>query len=193
MPRESLTTSSIVGAAADLADQIGFDAVSVSGLARLLGVRPPSLYSHLDGSDDLRARVALAALAEMADRAAEATAGRSGREALTALAGSYRSYARAHPGRYRASRLRLDHEAAAASAGPRHAGLARAVLRGYHLRDADVVHAVRLLGSTVHGFIDLEDSGSFDHSTPDAETSWGRVLDGLDLVLTAWGTEAEDA
>ncbi|GAB3994720.1 TetR/AcrR family transcriptional regulator [Nocardioides marmoraquaticus] len=182
-----LSPDRVVDAAADLADEIGFDAVSVSELARRLGVRTPSLYSHVGGSEDLLTRVALAALAEMADLAADAMAGRSGYDALVALAGSYRSYARAHPGRYSASRLRLTPSQAADSAGPRHAALARAVLHGYGVAGDDATHAVRLIGATTHGFIALESAGGFDHSTPGSEASWQRALEGLDLVLRAWG------
>lgn len=184
-----LTASSVVDAAASLADEIGFDAVSVSGLARRLGVRTPSLYSHVGGSDDLRTRVACLALEEMADLAGAAMAGRSGRDALVALADTYRAYARAHPGRYDASRLRLTPEAAAASAGPRHAALARAVLHGYGLSGTDATHAVRLIGSTVHGFIALEAAGGFGHSRPSASASWTRVIEGVDLVLRSWGAQ----
>lgn len=182
-----LSATSVVDAAGDLADEIGFDAVSVSELARRLGVRTPSLYSHVGGSDDLRTRVALAALEEMADQAADAMAGRSGYDALVALTGSYRSYARAHPGRYAASRLRLTPERAAASVGPRHAALARAVLLGYGLDGDDATHAVRLIGATTHGFIALESAGGFDHSFPAPDASWERVLEAVDLALRSWG------
>ena len=184
--RAGLTTDRVVLAAARLADSDGFDAVSVSALARHVGVRPASMYSHVAGSDDLRTRVALLALAELADRAADALAGRAGKDALVALADVYRDYAREHPGRYAATLLRLDRETAAASAGPRHAAMARAVMIGYDVPEPDRTHAVRLLGSVVRGFVDLERAGAFDHSTPDPETSWRRCLDGLDALLRTW-------
>ena len=40
-----------------------------------------------------------------------------------------------------------------ASAGPRHARLLRSVLRDYDLGEPDETHAVRLLGSLLHGFV----------------------------------------
>ena len=108
------------------------------------------------------------------------------RDALAALGNTYRDYAREHPGRYDAARLRLDPEAAAASAGVRHAHMARAVLRGYDLAEPDQTHAVRLMGSTFHGFVSLELAGGFDHSTPGAQESWDRIIDALDLLLRSW-------
>ena len=188
MPRAGLTTAVVVRAAADLADEIGFEATTLSAVARVLGVRVASLYSHVDGSTGLREGMAGLALDELADRVAEALVGRSGADALVAFAGAYRDYARAHPGRNDATRLRLGPDSPAVVAGRRHADLARAVLRGYDLDEADTVHAVRLLGSVVHGYTDLELSGGFDHSSPSSEESWRRALDAVDHSLRSWST-----
>lgn len=186
--RAGITADLLVVAAAELADEAGFDAVTVSALARHFGVKAASLYSHVASTGDLHARVALLALEEMADRASVALAGRAGRDALGALADVYRDYAREHPGRYVAAQLRLDGETAAASAGPRHAEMTRAVLRGYDLHEPDQTHAVRLLGSVFRGFVDLEAGGAFSHSAPDPESSWRRTIDALDTLLRSWET-----
>lgn len=186
MARAGLTADRLTRAAAELADEQGTDQVTLSALARRFDVKVASLYSHVTSSADLRTRLALLALDEMAVRLADALAGRSGRDALVAFADVYRDYAREHPGRYAASRFDLDDETAARSAGPRQAELTRAVLRDYGLQGDDQTHAVRLLGSLVHGFVDLELSGGFSHSLPDAESSWRRCLDALDTLLRTW-------
>jgi AcrR family transcriptional regulator len=186
--RAGLTPGRVALGGAELADEIGFDQVTLSRVARRFDVKVASLYSHVASSDDLRTRIALLALAEIADRGAEALAGRSGRDALVALADTYRDYAREHPGRYAATRHPLDPEAAAASAGGRHAEMMRAVLRGYALDETDQTHAVRLLGSVFHGFVTLELAGAFAHSEPASQESWSRSLDALDRVLRSWPT-----
>ncbi|MFJ2902394.1 TetR/AcrR family transcriptional regulator [Streptomyces sp. NPDC087212] len=193
MVRVGLTAERLALAGAELADEVGFEQVTVSALARRFDVKVASLYSHVRNSHDLKTRIALLVLAEMADRAASALAGRAGKDALVALANVYRDYARAHPGRYAASRLRLDPATAAASAGVRHAQMTRAVLRGYDLTEPDQTHAVRLLGSTFHGYVSLELAGGFSHSTPDSQESWTRVLDALDALLRAWPAAAPPA
>lgn len=187
MTRAGLTTERVVRAGAALADEVGFDHVTLSGLARHFGVQTASLYSHVAGSEDLRTRIALLALAELADLSAAALAGRSGKVALAALGDVHRDYAREHPGRYDATRHRLDPTSPAASAGVRHAELVRAVLRDYDLAEPEQTHAVRLLGSTVRGFVDLERAGGFDHSPPDSRESWRWVVDALDAVLRSKG------
>ncbi|WP_406723257.1 WHG domain-containing protein [Streptomyces althioticus] len=185
-PRVGLTTERLTQAGATLADEVGFDQVTVSELARRFDVKVASLYSHVRNSHDLKTRIALLALEELADRAADALAGRAGKDALVALANVYRDYAREHPGRYAAAQFRLDPETAAASAGVRHARMTRALLRGYDLDEPDQTHAVRLLGSVFHGYVSIEMGGGFSHSAPDTEETWSRVLDALDVLLRTW-------
>ncbi|MEX1658174.1 WHG domain-containing protein [Streptomyces pseudovenezuelae] len=186
MARVGLSTERLVRAGAELADEVGFEQVTVSELARRFGVKVASLYSHVKNSQDLKTRIALFALEELADLSADAVAGRAGKDALTAFANVYRDYAHAYPGRAAAARLRLDPETAAASAGVRHAQMMRAILRGYDLPEPDQTDAVRLLGSTFHGYASLEGAGGFSHSSPDSEESWTRILDALDSLLRNW-------
>lgn len=196
MARAGLSVDVVVRAAADLADADGFESVSVSALARRLGVRTPSLYEYVAGNADLRLRVAALALRESADLAAEAMGSRSGREALTAYADTWRAFAGRHPGRYAATRLPVPDPAAGAAGaaspaagatlkeGRRHADLMRAALAGYGVAAVDEVHAVRLVGSLLHGFVTLELGGGFAHSRPSAEESWRYALDTLGRALS---------
>ncbi|AHH97306.1 TetR/AcrR family transcriptional regulator [Kutzneria viridogrisea] len=189
--RPGLTTRRLAQAGAELADEVGFENVTVSALARRFEVKVASLYSHVKSSQDLKTEIALLALEELADRGAAALAGRAGKDALTALANVYRDFAREHPGRYAAAQLRLSPEAAAASAGGRHAQMTRAILRGYDLTEPEQTHAVRLLGSVFHGYVSLELSGGFSHSAPDSQVTWTRILDALDALLRNWPAPAE--
>ncbi|KOG39849.1 TetR/AcrR family transcriptional regulator [Streptomyces resistomycificus] len=186
MARAGLTAERLTQAGAELADEVGFDQVTVSELARRFDVKVASLYSHVRNSRDLKARIALLSLEELADRAADALAGRAGKDALVSLANVYRDYAREHPGRYAASRFRLTPQEAAASAGGRHSQMTRAILRGYDLPEAEQTHAVRLLGSVFHGYVGLELEGGFSHSAPASQESWTRILDALDALLRNW-------
>ncbi len=191
MPRVGLTSSRVAEAAAVLADEVGLEQVTLAALASHFGVAAPSLYTHVRSQADVRTRVALLALDETADLVAAALAGVSGRAALAAVGGVWRSYAAEHPGRYAATRLPLDAETAAASAGPRHAELARAALRGYSLGEPDETHAVRFLGAAFHGYAALDAAGAYGHGGADAPTSdesWERVLDGLHATFTSWET-----
>ncbi|MEU4741927.1 WHG domain-containing protein [Actinosynnema sp. NPDC023658] len=186
MARVGLTVERLVQAAAELADEVGFDNLTVSALARRFGVKDASLYSHVGNARELRERVAVLALVELADRGASALAGRAGKDALVAFANAYRDYAREHPGRYAAMQVELTPEIAAASRADRHSEMTRAILRGYDLPEPDQTDAVRLLHSTFHGYTALEASGGFRHHPRDTESSWVRTLDALHAVLSNW-------
>ena len=183
MARVGLTPERLAEAAADLADEVGFDRVTVSALARHFGVADASLYSHVRSRDDLQIRVAVRAAADFADQIGAAVAGRSGRSALTAFADAYRTFALAHPGRYAATQIQLDAETTARSGGHlRLIEVTYATLRGYDLTEPDLTDAVRLLRSTFHGFVSLEATGGFGHPR-DLDASWHRVLDMLGDLL----------
>lgn len=188
MARLRLSAERLTVAAADLADEVGFSEVTMAALARRFEVQVPSLYAHVRNSEGLRTRIALLALTDLADRVAESVAGRSGRDALAALGQTYREFAQSYPGRCEATRLRMDPATAAASDGVRIATLMRAVLRDYGLEPVEETHAVRIVGSVLHGFVSLELAGGFEHSEPNHAESWNRAVDVLDVALRHWPT-----
>ncbi|WP_181794741.1 TetR/AcrR family transcriptional regulator [Streptomyces sp. WELS2] len=191
MVRAGLTVERLVEAAAELADEAGFDRLSVSALARRFGVKDASLYSHVRNLQDLRTRLALYAGGELIDRIAAAVAGRAGKEALTAFAGAYRDYALEHPGRYAATQIRIDQALIADSAEMRRtAEITYGMLRGYGLGEPDLTDAVRLLRSTFHGYCVLESAGGFG-ADRDVRASWDKAVDALHLALTHWPREGK--
>lgn len=193
MVRAGLTAERVTIAGAELADDVGLDRVTMSQVARRLGVKDASLYAHVRNLEDLRGRIALLAADEKTIRIAEATAGRSGREALVAYANAWREYAHRHPGRYTATQtsIRIDPELAAAARGPRRAvELTYGMLRGYGLAEPDLTDAVRLLRSTFHGFVALEAAGGFAHERS-PQQSWVRALDALHALLEHWPPSRE--
>ncbi|MFI2432868.1 TetR-like C-terminal domain-containing protein [Streptomyces sp. NPDC018693] len=190
MARAGITADRLTAAAADLADEVGFENVSLSALARHFGVKDASLYSHVRNLQDLRTRVALLAGGELIDRIAAAVAGRAGRDALAAFAGAYRVYAREHPGRYAATQIRIDDPAAVADSpvARRTAEITYGMLRAYGLDEPDLTDAVRLLRSTFHGYCALESTGGFN-APRDVQRSWDRAVDALHVLLQNWPRE----
>jgi AcrR family transcriptional regulator len=192
MPRAGLTADRLVAAAAELADEVGFENVTLSALARRFGVKDASLYAHVRNLHDLRTRLALYAGGEMIDEIAAAVAGRAGRDALAAFAGAYRAYALAHPGRYAAMQIRLDQSLAADSPAMRRtAEITYGMLRAYGLEEPDLTDAVRLLRSTFHGYCTLEAGGGFG-APRDVQASWEKAVDALHVALENWPRDDKD-
>ncbi|MFD8638395.1 TetR/AcrR family transcriptional regulator [Streptomyces sp. NPDC059533] len=193
MARAGLTAERVAIAGAELADEVGLDQVTMSQVARRLGVKDASLYTHVRGLEDLRGRIALLAADEKTIRIAEATSGLAGKDALVAYADAWREYAHAHPGRYTATQtpIRIDPALAADAPGPRRAvELTYGMLRGYGLAEPDLTDAVRLLRSTFHGFVALEAAGGFAHERTPQQT-WVRALDALHALLEHWPPSRE--
>jgi AcrR family transcriptional regulator len=181
-----LSTAVVVLDAADLADEVGLDRVTLAELAQRRGVALPSLYKHVRGLDALREQVAALATAELADVFATAAAGRARTDAVVALAAAYRDYARRYPGRYAASQ-RVPDDAApehVAAAG-RAVGTITAVLAGYGLTGDDAIDATRAMRSALHGFVTLEQAGGFGLPV-DIDHSYRQLVLALDLAFANW-------
>ncbi len=184
MPRAGLDPAAVVAAGAALADEVGFPALTMGGVAQRLGVRTPSLYKHVGGQDDLVRRIAALSLAETAEAVGAAIQGLAGRDALAAAARAYRSYVLAHPGRYAAT---VGAEATGpddplALAASRALESFRAVLRGYHLAPGEEDHALRALRSALHGYATLQAGRGFRWAA-DVDESFEWLVDLLDRGL----------
>jgi AcrR family transcriptional regulator len=191
MPRANLSAQVVIAAGADLADADGFEQVTLSAVARRLGVQTASLYHHVRDRAELLAGIHELALEELADRIADAVAGRAGRDALVGLAEAQRTFARTSPGRWAALQQPAAPSTVASPGARRVAELTMAVLRGYDLPEAELVHVTRFLGATVNGFLALERSGGFGHRNPAPEVSWQRTLTALDAIVRTWPTSDE--
>jgi len=183
MPRAGLDAEAVVAAAATLADADGLHQLTLARLAAALGIRTPSLYAHIDGLDDLRARLGARGAWELAATLQLAAAGRARGDALRAIALAYREYAHAHPGTYAAMQRAPDSEEFEA-AGAAVVGPILAMLGGYGLEGEPAIHAVRAIRSALHGFVSLEREGGFGLPI-DIDDSYADLLVMLDTGLTA--------
>jgi AcrR family transcriptional regulator len=192
VPRAGLSRPVVVAAAAELADESGFDRLTLAAIAARLGVRLPSLYKHIDSLDGLRRDVAVLAVTELGAAMSAAAIGRAGGDALSAVAAAYRDYGRRHPGRYAATVRApapddVEHTAAAETV----LRVVLAVLAGYGLAGDDAVDATRALRAALHGFVALEAGGGFGMPV-DVDRSYTRLVDGFDATLRQWAPTAAD-
>jgi AcrR family transcriptional regulator len=175
VPRAGLTGDDVIASAAGLADEIGFQSVTMGLLAERLGVRPPSLYKHVGSLADVQRRLAALALAELAELIRDAVQGKAGSDALAALLTAVRGYVTAHPGRYMATTgmTAAGPDDPLIAASDRVIGSIAAVLRGYGIAEDEMDHALRTVRSTIHGFAVLEASGGFQwDADPDESFGW---------------------
>ena len=171
-----------------VADDVGFDRLSLAAVAERVGVRLPSLYKHLESLDGLRRDVAVRAIGELGAVLTGAVTDRTGRDALGPLARAYRDYARRHPGRYAATvRAPLPGDEGHARASEAVLQVVFEMLAGYGLDGDDAVDGARSLRAALHGFVVLETSGGFGLPR-DVDRSFDRLVLALDDALRGWAT-----
>lgn len=180
MPRAGLDPEAVVAATAKLADADGLGSVTLARVASELGVRPPSLYAHVDGLEDLRRRLGARGARELAQVVSAAAAGRARGDALRDVASAYRQYGREHPGTYAALQRApsAEHQQDAQAV----VDVVLAVLNGYGLHRDDAIHAARAIRSALHGFVLLESGEGFGLPLS-VDESFARLVSILDAGL----------
>lgn len=188
--RRRLNREMVVAQAAALADAAGtLEAVTLSGLAEALDVRPPSLYNHVSGLEDLHHALAVYALSRLVETLGQAAVGAVGREALISMAHAYRRFAHDHPGLYPLTiqaPAPEDHELG--EPAQTLLQMLLLVLASFGVHGDDALHAVRGLRALLHGFVSLEATGGYKMAL-DLDESFHRLLhlylDGLKAGKTS--------
>lgn len=161
-PRMGLDLNMILQTAAEAANKEGIDEVTLASLAKKLHIRPPSLYNHLQGLQDLKKKLGVYGLEKLYIALAEAVIGCSGDEAVHALGKGYVAFVRTHPGLYEAILRSAEwNDKEIQKAADKIVHLVVKVLDVYELEEETALHTVRCLRSMLHGFASLEQSGGF--------------------------------
>ncbi len=185
MPRAGLTPDAVIDRAAAIADKDGLAAVTLARLAADLGVRPPSLYKHVENLGAIHRALAVRGMVEANRRIQLATVGKARDDALFALAHAYWQFARDRPGLYEASlRAPKPGEKDVAAAAETVLGTVLAVLSGYGIKGDDALHATRGFRAIIHGFVSLDAAGGFRLKL-DLNQSFERLLEAFAKDLAA--------
>ena len=191
MPRAGLNTDRVVAAAAELADEVGPDRLTLSALAARLGVRQPSLYKHVASLDALQQLIAMRGKAEFGDALGRAAIGLARDDAVVAMARAWRAWAHDHPGRYQiAQRAPAPGDTGHQAVADRTVQVMTTVMAGYGLHGDDAIDAVRAFRSALHGFVSLEAGGGFGMPFS-VNRSFDRLVRALATALLTWSAAPE--
>ena len=160
--RVGIDKDAVIRAAVKIADEHGWDALTLARVAKKLRIRSPSLYNHVGGLEALRRELKLVALHDLNTALSRATIGKSRDDAVRGLAAAYRAFVKRHPGTYAATMVAAPkNDPAMEAAATNIVETILSVLQGYGLDRREGIHAIRALRSTVHGFAALEIAGGF--------------------------------
>jgi AcrR family transcriptional regulator len=193
MPRAGLTPERIISQAATVADEVGLDRLTLAAVAQRCGVSLPGLYKHVSGLEEVRRGIAVMAVRELTGVLARAAAGVAGAGALHAISAAYRSYALARPGRYAASVVApAPGDDELIEVATQTFEVVAAALAGYHLADADLIHAMRMWRAACHGMASLQSTGGF--GLPESvDVTFEHLIGALDAEFRRLGARAAPA
>ncbi|MEH7123559.1 TetR/AcrR family transcriptional regulator [Bacillus sp. JJ1773] len=148
--------------ATKIIDEHGLDQLSLGVLAEELQIRPPSLYNHVNGLNELKQKLAIHGTRKLYEMMLQEAVGRSGDEAIRVLSGAYIQFVRNHPGLYEAtSRYPDPEDKELLEAQESIVRLTVQVLQVYNLDEEQAIHMVRGFRSILHGFASIEQVGGF--------------------------------
>lgn len=189
MPRHArVTENGLIDAAVSIVETTGSRDLTINALADALHVKPPSLYNHVTGIEDVRTQVRVVAAARLGDVLIEAAMGRAGEDALFALCHAYRGFALANPELYA---MTIGGRAGQDDDLDRTAWRALrplfAVLTAQGFDETDATHTARTIRAALHGFVSLEINGGF--GLPEStDASFDRLVE---LLLSSIDKDAE--
>lgn len=154
---QPLDTDRVVQAAVELIDEHGPGKLTLSMIARHLGVTQPALYKHVDGLEGLWRAVGLHERRQLHAVLSEACMGRSGAEAVREVAHAWGAFASASPGLYAAAShhpVAGDEELEAAVVAV--TDVLEAALQSFNLSADESRWAARALRSALHGYASFD-------------------------------------
>lgn len=163
-PRAGLTRDIVIDIASEVADRDGLELLSLKAIAAAVDVRPPSLYNHVDGLEDVHLGLRLRAFELLFSEQSAAIEGLPVEEWLPALAAAHRSFATNHPGLYAATHPtthRPDEDPEVQRVSLQILDALVEAVSPFGLTDQESIHAVRAFRSLVIGFNLLESAGHF--------------------------------
>jgi AcrR family transcriptional regulator len=176
--------AAVVRASLELADEQGLPAVTLSAVARRLGVTPMSLYGHIENKAALLDHLVEALLAEfpLPDLALP------WHERLALIGRAARASAKRHPGVFP---LLLTRSAATAGSHRVRQAVFSALLEA-GLSVAEVNRVERLLTTMIVGFATSEVSGRFGQSEEDIEADYVYLEKTLTTFITVAARQSGD-
>ena len=176
MARMGLDKSAVISRAAQLANDVGLENITLKALANDLNIQPPSLYYHISGLDDLKKELMIYGWLQMEDQILEAVAGISGYDAIEVICREFVKYATTNPGVFNAmlwyNKFENDE---ANNATKKLFSVVFKVFSSLNISQEDSEHLMRTFRSFLEGFALLVNHNAFGNPIS--------INDSLDLSL----------
>lgn len=195
MSRRGITYSEIMEKAMKLVEEVGYEQFSLRELAAKLGVKPASLYNHIEGIEEINTGIAIEVAKrlnrtleqaikealnceENSDCKGSIVKGDSSKDrAFMAAAYAYRSFAEENSQLYEAliNMPRSDNDKILSAAFYSFEPM-RELIKSYSLGDRETINFIRGLRSVMHGFVELCNSGFMLHGKVSRDDSYEVII-----------------
>ncbi|MBS7526869.1 TetR/AcrR family transcriptional regulator [Fusibacter paucivorans] len=178
MPRqEKLSIEKIIAASIEIIDVKGYNALTLADVAKVLKIKPPSLYNHISGLDALRQQMGHYAMTAFYDAMTTSAFGKSGSEAIYAVSDAYMQFVKERTSLYQSmTRVPNESEPAYAALNQKLTSMLTQLMAHYAESESDRIHCVRGLRSLLYGFAAIELEGGFRMAVSKSE-SFQYILD----------------
>lgn len=162
MARAGLDRDIIVERAAQMANEIGLNNITLKVIAKEFGVQTPSLYNHIKSLDDLKKSIMLYGWKQMEHQMLQAVCGISGYDALREICYTFYDYATANPGIFNAMLWynKFEDEETKEATGDLFIAIFK-VMESMNISHEKANHLIRTFRSFLEGFSLLVNNGAF--------------------------------
>ncbi len=186
MARRGLDAEIVVETAEGLVDADGWTNLTMTALAKELGVRTPSLYSHVASIEEVLAALQGRTLRALGERLQHAAMGTTGAAGFRAMAQALREFAGEHPGAYELAMTEpIDRDAVLVASTAAFDALT-AMIRSFGVDEV----TPELLFSCVaqlHGVLALDRSGLFRSASLDMDQAYASATESVVHLLEEAG------
>jgi AcrR family transcriptional regulator len=174
-PKRRLDRGAVLSAAEAFLDERGAEALSMTALAGVLGVKVSSLYNHVPSLEALKGELQNRAMHDLGVLLRNQAMGKTGERGLRDLAHTLRDFARTHPGRYSLAMSEPHDQASFLVASTDATAAFGAIIASYGIDDVSLDFQVSAFAA-LHGVVVLDNAG-FLNAPLDGDRVFATVLD----------------
>lgn len=162
MSKNNISDELITQTAAALSNKVGLDNLSLKIIAEELNIKPPSLYNHISGLDDIKEKLMIYGWKQIENKMIDAAVGVSGYEALKNMCYAFYDYATNNKGVFSAMLWynKYDNEEKNNST-TRLFHILFKIMKSLNISDNNINHTIRTLRSFLEGYSLLVNNNAF--------------------------------
>lgn len=157
--------------------------ISMGQVAKKIKIKPPSLYHHFEGIEDLRRQLTLRSIQHFYNFLKNESHKGLDKNKLEIFAHAYRNFARQYPLYFDCAQFGISsQDEDLMQAAEQVVLLAIETLKIYKIAPTKITHVVRILRSSLNGFIELEMNNGFQ-MTEDVNMTFTELIAFLETGL----------